>query len=217
MCFSATGSFTVSVFLTGVGAASLGRNRTPAARMLAAIPLLFAAQQCAEGVVWLTVGADPPGVLHLAGAYVFLTFALVVWPTWFPLSALRLEPDADRQRWIRGIAVVGAATSAVGVAILVAWPVHTRVAAHSIHYAYGPLGGPWLDAGYLGLYVIPAVLPFLLATPRLVSTTGTVLLVALVTTLVVKVQALTSVWCFFAAAISVLIIVGLPRSQPQPA
>ena len=212
MCFSATGSFTISAFLTGVGAASLAKNHTRSAGMLAAIPLLFAAQQGGEGVVWLTIGPEP-GPVHVACVYVFLTFALVVWPTWFPLSVLRLEPDPRRRERIRPIAVVGAATSAFGAALLVAWPAHARIAAHSIHYAYGPAGGAWLDGAYLLLYVIPTVVPFLVATPRLVPTTGAVLGVALITTLVVKIQALTSVWCFFAAGISVLIVLALPRTD----
>jgi hypothetical protein len=67
MCFSATASFTLSGILIGVGTASVVRSSSPSHRLLAAAPLLFGAQQAAEGVIWLTVGDQSHATLeHLA-------------------------------------------------------------------------------------------------------------------------------------------------------
>src|SRR5690349_19747782 len=98
MCFSATGSFALSGILIGIGTAAVARSASPAHRMLAAAPLLFGAQQAAEGVVWLTIGVPSAIVLQRLGVDVFLGFALVVWPLWVPLSLRRLERDDGRRR-----------------------------------------------------------------------------------------------------------------------
>ena len=55
MCFSATGSFAVAAGLAGIGAVAVCRTKPPSHRLFAVIPLLFAIQQIAEGMVWLTM------------------------------------------------------------------------------------------------------------------------------------------------------------------
>jgi hypothetical protein len=88
MCFSATASFAVAVALACVGAASMARNPSPRGRMLAAIPLVFAAQQATEGIVWLTVSGSAHVSLQPLAVDAFLAFALIVWPLWFPGALL---------------------------------------------------------------------------------------------------------------------------------
>ncbi|HET9729766.1 MAG TPA: DUF6629 family protein, partial [Acidimicrobiia bacterium] len=115
MCFSAPASFTLSGILIGVGAASVARSATPAHRMLAAAPLLFGAQQAAEGLVWLTAGAPSNAALQRLAVDVFLGFALVVWPFWVPLSLQRIERSPARRRiltwlcWFSGVVSLSAA------------------------------------------------------------------------------------------------------------
>src|SRR5437870_4913753 len=100
MCFSAAGSFTLSGVLAAIGVASVTRSVHSPARMLAAVPLLFAAQQAAEGVVWLTTDSAHPSTLganHSLAVYAFLAFALIVWPVWSPLSLRRIERSGPRR------------------------------------------------------------------------------------------------------------------------
>lgn len=63
--------------------------------MLAAVPLMFAAQQVTEGIVWLTIGDQSERPENLAAVAVFLVFALVVWPLWVPLSLLKAEVKGE--------------------------------------------------------------------------------------------------------------------------
>ena len=56
MCFSATGSFATAGVLMAIGGVSLSRASSKPLRRLAVIPTFFAAQQAAEGIVWLTIG-----------------------------------------------------------------------------------------------------------------------------------------------------------------
>ena len=216
MCFSATASFGAATVLAGVGTISIHQNTSRRHRMMALIPLLFALQQSAEGIVWLTIDRPAEALLLSLSVNVFLGFALVVWPTWLPVSLLLLEGDARRQRFMRVSVWIGAAVSAAGVLVLVLRPPVVRIAGHSIAYGYPNLGNRAIEIGYFLLYLVPAVVPAFLSRMRLAHWIGGVLLVSLIMTIVIKVQALTSVWCFFATAISCLIVLGTHKRQRLP-
>jgi hypothetical protein len=84
-----------------------------------------------------------------------------------------------------------------------------EVAGHSIAYSYKATGPARVLAFYLPMYVIAAVLPFFVSTMNKARIMGGVLAVALVATFIIKRQTLTSVWCFFAAILSVVIVLGI--------
>ena len=210
MCFSAVASFTVSAVLAGVGAVALAGSDRRATHMLAVIPLLFAAQQGAEGVLWRTLGTE--SLLQAACTNLFLGFALVVWPTWFPLALLRSEAKPERGRLLRLLLWLGLAVSAVGAGLIIARRPQAIVIAHNIHYDFGmPVGVAHMV--YLPIYAIPIVAPFLVSTVTLAPIVGVALLIGRLTTLVVKLTAVTSVWCFFAAIASALLALGLHRAR----
>lgn len=212
MCFSATASFTVSAVLTAVGAVALAGSDRRTTHLLAAIPLLFAAQQAAEGVVWLTLADDHERLLHAVGTDVFLGFALAAWPTWFPLACLVGETRPARRRLLRLLVWLGLFVSTIGAGTIVFFGPRAVVHAHNIHYDFGMPVGP-LHFAYLVVYALPIVAPFLVSTVPLAPVVGLALLVGLVTTVVVKLTALTSVWCFFAAISSALLALGLRRAR----
>jgi hypothetical protein len=213
MCFSATASFAVSSVLACVGAVALSHRPPKAVRMLAVLPLLLAVQQATEGVVWLTIADVPRTLVHDLSVVAFLGFALAVWPTWLPLSLFMAERDEGRRRTLKRLAFLGAAVSAYSLSVLVTGRPSAEVASHSIRYEYGISHRPGVQVGYLLLYILPTVAPFFVSTVQLSKATGAVLLLALVTTLTIRQGALASVWCFFAAALSVLIVIGLAREE----
>jgi hypothetical protein len=213
MCFSATSSYTAAALLTGLGAAAAAKGLGQGARMLGTIPFIFAAQQLTEGTVWWTFDEPRFAAVHAACVVVFLSFALVMWPTWFPLALYHVEPDARRKRRLRALVAMGMMVSALGVVALIGWSTRAGVQVHSIHYAYGPPIARWGDTLYLFLYVVPTVGSFFLSSLRWMKATGVVLLVALITTMAMERGVLTSVWCFFAAAISLLVVMALPRPR----
>jgi hypothetical protein len=211
MCFSATGSFAASATLLVLGAASAVRDKPRAARLLALTPLLFAAQQLAEGIVWLTLAGSEDGLLHAMGLNLFLAVALVIWPLWVPVSLVSMETADARRRRLLPFVVAGATVAAIGTAVIVHLRPHAELAGHSIHYSYGLAGGTPLHVAYLLLYMVATVVPFFRSSLPLAKGIGVVLLVALGATLAIKHRALTSVWCFFAAVISLLVIVSVSR------
>jgi hypothetical protein len=166
-------------------------------------------------VVWLTIARPDPGLLHAVAVKVFLAFALVVWPTWLPMALSSIETQDRRRHILRWLVGAGLVVSSVGAVVLLRGPLDARVAAHSLAYDYGLAESPGVRAAYLLLYLVPTILPFLVSTLGLARPMGGVLLLGLVTSLVMKQEALTSVWCFFAAVLSVLIVRALHRAPER--
>lgn len=215
MCFSATGSFAVAAVLAGVGAVSLSRERSPSQGMLATVPMLFALQQVAEGFVWVTIGHASGSWLHHLAVAIFLGFALVVWPLWIPLAFTLPEANPSRRRLLSVITAIGVVVSLGATIILLRGGPIAHVAGHSIAYSYVQAGPTIVVALYLPMYIIPSVLPFFVSTIRWAKPMGAVLVLALVATFVIERQALTSVWCFFAAILSGFMVLAMaPQRRP---
>ncbi|HXT18260.1 MAG TPA: DUF6629 family protein [Gemmatimonadaceae bacterium] len=215
MCFSATGSFTLSGVLAAVGVASVTRKVQAPARMFAAVPLLFAAQQVAEGVVWLTMNSargstpDALGAIHRLSVYAFLAFALIVWPVWSPLSLRFIERNPARKKMLTALCALGAAIG-VGAAVLLSrWQPVAAVAGHSINYSWAGSRNPIVELVVLLAYASATVVAFFVSTVRYARVIGGALVVSVAMTMLIRREALTSVWCFFAAVVSCLVLVAV--------
>jgi len=213
MCFSAGASLGASAILGGIGSASISRNTSPRLRLLAAMPLLFGAQQAAEGVVWLTMGDPSSARLHQLGVNAFLGFAFVVWPAFAPVSLYAAELDPRRRQLLRVLALWGTVVAAAVALLLARWHPVASIAGHSIRYA--PIGSDnsMLNGLLLVAYVVPTVVPFFVSSTALARALGGAFVVSLALTLLVERNALTSVWCFFAALLSGVILVAVAREQ----
>jgi len=213
MCFSATGSFAFAAALAGAGAASLHQKRPHTQRLLGWIPILFAVQQVAEGAVWLTIhDADRPH-FHQLAVVVFLGFALIVWPTWMPLALLTAETNPRRRTMLAVLTTLGVGVSLYAGQQLLRAPPAARIENHSISYNYSEVGDALVLALYLPGYVVATVVPYFVSTTRRASLMGAVLALALVATFVIRRETLTSVWCFFAALMSAVIVVGVRETR----
>jgi len=212
MCFSATGSFALAGVLTVLGATSLARNSSKPYRMFASIPLLFAVQQAAEGVVWVTLNASHSLVNGLA-VRCFVGIALVVWPTWLPLALRSAERDPKRRRALGALSLAGGLVSSSALLLIARFPPFAQIAGHSINYEYAGSGSAPARLLFLLVYLVPTVVPFFVTTLSMARVLGVVLVLSLVTAVVVQRDALTSVWCFFAAILSGLILLALERER----
>lgn len=210
MCFSAVGSFALSGVLAGTGVTAMVLNKSPEQRLFAAIPLVFAAQQAAEGVVWLTIADPAQATLQHLSVAVFLGIAVVIWPVWCPFSIFLAERNAARRRVLAVMSGIGVVVSLGAVALLVRWHPVAMVVSHSIQYVH--------EASTLGrftvlVYAVAALLPFFVSTTVLARTIGVTFVLSLVVTWLSYREALTSVWCFFAAILSGLILVAVLRGN----
>jgi len=213
MCFSAGASMGASVVLAGIGSASISRNTSPRLRLLAAMPLLFSAQQAAEAVVWLTMGDPASAAFHQLGVSAFLGFAFVVWPAYAPAALYAAERDPRRKDLLRVLALWGAVLAASAALLLARWDPVASVAGHSIRYAHIGSENSLLNGVLLFAYVVPTVTPFLVSSTTLARALGGAFTASLIVTVMVERQSLTSVWCFFAAILSGLILVAVYRDR----
>ncbi len=209
MCFSPTASFIAGGALGIAGIHALKRARKPSERPFAAIPLLFGVQQVIEGFVWLTFGQPFP---HGAATYAYVLFSHVLWPAYLPSAVWALEPDRRRKKWIVPFALIGCVVGATLLAYVVRGPVTSSVIGHCIAYEV-PL--PSVPAG-LWAYVLATVGTCFVSSRTFVRAFGIALLGALCAAYWSYREAFYSVWCFFAAALSFIVIVQLRQESKLP-
>ncbi len=209
MCFSAPASFAAAAVAGACGLASLARTRTRAELPLAGMPLLFAAQQAVEGALWLALPLSPTGPAAWDLTQIFLVFALVIWPVYAPLSALVIEPDAVRRRWITACLAAG-----IVVGLYFIWSLHvaprTAVIAGG-HIVYSPT--PDLPDTIRVLYPVATCLSLMLSSLPIVRNLGIIVTLGSLVAFFAYWEAFTSVWCFFAAAASGLIVLHFERQR----
>jgi hypothetical protein len=218
MCFSAEASFGAAAALLPVGLYCAGRAARRDVRFLplGLTPLAFAVQQGAEGFVWVGLSHDDPAMVE-RGAQVFLFFALAFWPFWIPFSLF--FPEGRRPA--RAFLAAAAGLSAVWFwmyAPLASDPgrwLSTGIFHHSIAYEYGDLPAFHLmpRPAWRVAYLVFICAPLLIARPgdgggRLQYLGGALVAMLFAVTYLVFGHAFISVWCFFAALVSLLLAWG---------
>jgi hypothetical protein len=215
MCFSATASFALSGVLTVAGVASIARNSSEPHRMFAALPLIFAGQQAAEGVVWLTSENPGQATLQRIAVAAFLGLALIIWPIWLPMSLQRIERNPARRRVLTGMIWFGGIVAVSALVLLMRTRPVAVIAGHSMRYDRSGAMGFARDLLVLLAYVVATVGPLFVSTASLTRTIGTTLVLSLVATALIERGSLTSVWCFFAAILSGLVLIAVGREQHE--
>jgi hypothetical protein len=183
-------------------------------------PLLFAVQQAIEGAVWLGVVQHPAATFTDAAALAYLFFAYAFWPVWIPYAALRFteERATRRLRWaLRLLVGLGIALGVVlWLPLLVAGGSLTpEIVQGSLHYRTGLVfADQRLNDLGRAIYVAIICLPLLMAASRGLVIFAVGLLAAVALAEAVYGQAFTSVWCYFSAVLSVLIL-WIVSTEPQ--
>lgn len=204
MCFSAPASFAASAVLAVAGTVALRMVRRPGQWALAGIPLLFAVQQLFEGFVWLRLSADGTAAAAVPCARAFLFFAEVVWPVWVPLAMLLPEQDRARRRWLTGALVAGLLIGAYLGWWLFAGPPQATILGHHIHYTVRyPAALERFGSAVYFIVTVPAVF---MSGVRRMWVLGVALLLSYVVARSSFPGNVVSVWCYFAAIISIVII-----------
>ena len=210
MCFSATASFSAGVLLLGMGALTLKSAKRPREWPFAAIPLLFAIQQLSEGVIWLTFSADAP-LLNTVMTHVYSFFSHVLWPIYLPVAVLMIEPPGGRQRTLTALVVAGSAVGAYLLYVLVAFPVVSRPTGRHVEYD----SPHFFAAAVMTLYLVSTTVSPLLSTLRGVKVFGMLALLSFGAAYYFYATWFISVWCFFAALLSVVICFHFASRRPE--
>ncbi|MCK4265492.1 hypothetical protein KAW80_04005 [Candidatus Babeliales bacterium] len=210
MCFSATASFSVAGILTGIGIASVYKNKLKSHRMFASIPFFFAVQQFFEGLLWLKISAQN-NLLNDVFSYIFLIFAFILWPIWIPISLSNTEKMFLKRRILRVFGVFGAFFSLCSTYILMTFNIEAQVL--SCHISYNFSFNNHLNTVALIFYCIVVVVPFFVSSLSCSKLFGASLIFSLLMTYLFARIALTSVWCFFAAILSILVFVSILKEN----
>lgn len=212
MCFSTTASFSVAATLAPVAAFALHRaRREPRWLALAAFPLAFGIQQFAEGLLWAAIEAKNSTGIALASRG-FVLFSHFFWPAWVPFSVYRLETNAVpwRRNALKVLSVLGllfGLTIALPSLVLRDW-LSVEIAAGSIEYVTRMLYDGFISRQVLKLvYGAIVVGSLLLSRDKLVKVFGAIVLTSLLVADAYFGHAFVSIWCFFAAVLSVYIAV----------
>ena len=209
MCFSATASFAGSAVLAAVGLATLGRVREPRTLLFAAVPTLFALHQFTEGFVWLGLEGRIGPAAGRAAVYLFTGYAQGILPFLLPLAVLLMEPPGRRRSAILVLTVLGAVIAATMMGGLFVFETRCFIERSSIAYR-NPVTG---DLALSLLYILATCGSLLLSSHRVVRWYGVLNVIALTITQLVREYAFASVWCFYAAIMSVVIFGQFARGR----
>jgi hypothetical protein len=211
MCFSATASFVTAGLTGSVGVLALTRVSSRREIPLATVPIFFAIQQSIEGTLWLVLPSDPQGPFPAGLTLAFLLYAEVLWPVCAPLTVWLAEPRAQRRRPMLACVIVG-----LTVGLYLLWWILTHafasaIVGNHIEYVTEARHSDALGAAYL----LATCLPMLLSSQRTLIVLGVIVLIGSVTAHIFYWEAFTSVWCFFAAAASIVILAHFERNRRQ--
>ena len=212
MCFSATANFAGSAVIGAVGVATLKEVRHRRAILFAAIPLLFAIHQFIEGFVWLGLDGNlSRATAHNMGA-AFVLYAQGLLPFLLPLSVYMIEPTPHRRKRMLPFVLLGGGLTLYILWGLTAFPLSVYVRHHSIVYTNPATTSDTVAV----LYVIATCGALFFSGFRYLIIFGFANLIGLTVVAIVMSYAFTSVWCAYAAAVSVIVYFHFRRRRHMP-
>ena len=201
MCYSAEASFVAAGGLSLIGALCVRDSKPGPTRWISVIPLCFAVQQCAEGIVWLHLDDDfERTTLSWLARSIYLFFAYVFWLTYLPFSMWRNEKVPWR-RWtclgLFGVALTGGIRNMEAILTLDWTP---QILCQSIDYKQSTLE-------QMLTYGVIVFVPLLITTVPKMRIYGLLALLFYLVSYVFYLETFTSVWCFYAAVVSAFIYI----------
>ncbi len=214
MCFSAQASFITAVVLTPLGVYGFLKALKSQRRflLLSLIPLMFAIQQALEGMVWLGFSHHALSAMYQNGLeFVFVAF--FIWPIYLPLCVYCIERDVQRRKILRWFPVMGLL---YGLSIFIPFfmgdnAFSVSIFNHSIAYQFKNMAGLSLMYGFI--YLMITVFPFFYTSEKILKLFGALALVSVSIAMCFYYYTLTSVWCFFVALMSGLVVYAIQRAE----
>jgi hypothetical protein len=213
MCFSANASFTTSALLSVIGIASIKLSTTKQDKLLAYTPLIFAFQQFCEGVLWLTLPDQQPYGAYIFGMYGFLFFTLLFWPVWIPYVTTLTEQNSLRKKILMNFVYIGMVTCMLFLWFVPTSTVSAQAVGKQIVYTINLPKSTFIQTSMMLLYLLVIVPPLFISTIPYLWVIGLLLSGSYAISYFFYRYALISVWCFFAAVISSVVLVLVSRKK----
>ena len=194
-------NFILSGIIGVVGILTLRKVSTPKEVVFASLPMLFSLHQFTQGFVWL-------GVNHFIGERalymaenIFVFYAQGLLQFLVPLSIWLLEPSGTRKKIIFILMILGGLLTAYTLWGLSVQPTYVSVEHNALTYV-----NPWTNHRWIAMiYVLTTCGSLILSSSIAIQIFGWLNLIGLSVVSLLKPYAFTSIWCFYAAAVSVLL------------
>ena len=218
MCFSVSASFAASSVLIPVGIYCLYKARKINHHywVFALYPLVFGIQQAVEGWLWLTLGA-PDDVSTRMPALSFIFFSHFFWLFWLPFSCYLLERGSNKQLFLIFTLLGGTFGLSMFIPALVFtdW-LKISLLHHSILYELKLIYDGFIPHSLVrGVYALIVLIPLLLSSQRYLRYFGMIIFISLVAANILFAETFISVWCYFAAILSLYIFYMFIRLEKQ--
>ena len=216
MCFSAVASFGLG------GALIISRaiqhqvkpfKLSDPGFLLSLFPLIFGIQQIIEGIVWLSIDYTIWQKWKDPSMYAFVFIAQVIWPFAVPFAFLTFERNSFRKSILKSLTIFGIITSTYLLLCIVFFPIEVKHLDNQLIYELRFGNAPPLINGIL--YFIPTVLPALFSSNKKAYLFGFLVLLSFILSKLFFPNAFISVWCYFAAGISLSIYWLLKSEKNQ--
>jgi len=182
----------------------------------AMLPFLFGLQQLIEGGVWVSIDAGEEEITH-ALALGFLFFSHVFWLGWIPYSAYLTESSQRLRQGFLLIAMFGLLFGAVMFVPMLfnAELLTVSVVKHSIDYKLRIISDGYVSQQFITIvYMMIILVPLLLSTDRFHRVFGVLVTISSFVTWIFFGWVFLSVWCFFAALVTLYIFFMITRIDP---
>ncbi len=204
MCFSPVASFSASAVLLTAGVIAIKESKFTVKLPFAVIPVFFAIQQFAEGILWLALENPEHANWRSPATYIFLIFAQVLWPFWVPFSIYMMEKKQPAKNILKILSLLGGMLSVILLYRIIVSPVSAGIDCNHIYYNL-IIPHSFIiptDIFYLSAVLVP---PFISSLKK-TSLLGVIMIFSLIISQIFYTRALISVWCFFSAILSVVVI-----------
>jgi hypothetical protein len=218
MCFAAPASFTAAAVLAVAGSYCVKKavDKDRDYLFFAAVPIFFGIQQLIEGFVWIGLGTTNHMMVKIA-SLAFLFFAFGFWPFFAPYSVHVAEkreknPEIKDLLWILTLVGLGVGLATYLPLLLGRVSFTTEVISRSISYTAHR--AQVFNDLFVALYLMAVIPPFLIVNDFRLKIFGYLLMLSVIISEVYYRFAFDSVWCFFAAILSLYIayvMYKLPR------
>ncbi len=212
MCFAPEADAVLGGIVIAVGIDALRHVREPKQIPLAALPLLFGVHQVSEAFVWWGLQGHVGHAVERVAVWTYLLFAFGALPVLIPLAVGLVEPLRERRRIIGEFGVLGVAVGAVLTIAMFRGSIHAMIEGHHVEYQVDAVGsGGQLTA----LYVVATCGALIASSYRDIQALGLLNFAAVPVLMYMTLNGFVSLWCFWAAIVSILIDRHLRRTATR--
>ncbi len=212
MCFAPQADALIGGIVIVVGVDALRHAREPKQIPLAALPLLFGVHQLSEAFVWWGLQGSVSHAVERVAVWTYLLFAFGALPVLIPLAAGLVEPLRERRRIIGVFGVLGLAVGSALTIAMFRGSIHAMIDGRHIEYGVDAVsyGGQLTE-----LYVLATCGALIASSYRDISVLGVLNLAVVPVLMGLTIGGFVSLWCFWAAIVSILIDRHLRRTATR--